>query len=149
MLRSKCFASWPWRSQDDSEETEHLVGEKSIIEQTLHRQSPPPQLEVISSPTSDLDDVSILQRCAQMAQEHLLSIPSPRLLLSPEDVEIMDEQPVAAGGSADILKGKYGGREVVLKAYRHYRSCDITRVVVVRHDHPRRVPANSSCPEVL
>ena len=136
LLRSKRFASGLWRPQDDAEETKRLVDEESIIEQILHRHSPPPQLKVISSPTSDLDDVSLLQQYAQMVQEHLLSILSPRLLLSTEDVEIMDEQPVAAGGSADILKGKHDGREVILKAYRHYRSCDITQVVVVRHDCP-------------
>jgi len=139
LLRSKRFGSGLWRPQGDSEEMERLINEESIIEQTLHLQPPPPQLKVRSSPTSNLDDVALSQRYAQMAQEFLLSLPSPHLLLSPEDVKITDEQPVAAGGSADILKGKHEGSEVVVKAYRYYRLCDITQIVAVRRDHPQRV----------
>lgn len=121
--------------QEDSEERERLV---DLIEPTVRHQSLPPQLKVMSSPTSDLDGVTLLQRYVQMAREFLSFLPSPCLLLSPEDIELMGKQPVAAGGSADILKGKHDGRKVVLKAYRCYRFCDITQVVV-RRDRLRQV----------
>jgi hypothetical protein len=123
------------RPRGDGEERERLVVGESLVEQTLNRRSLSPRLGVMSLPTSDLDDATLLQRYAQIARETLSSPPLPCFLLSPKDVELMDEQPVAAGGSADILKARHDGCEVVLKAYRHNRSCDITQVVVVRRDH--------------
>lgn len=142
LLRSKRLAPGlpiTQRPQDDSEERERLVYRESLSEKTVHRQSIPPQLKVIYFPVSDLDDETLLQQYTQTAQEFLSSLPFPCRLLSPEEVEIADEKPVAAGGSANILKGKHEGSEVVVKAYRYYRLCDITQIVAVCHDRPRRV----------
>jgi len=125
--------------QDDSEERERLVYGESFSGKTIRRHSIPPQLKVIHSPISDLDDATLLQQYTRISREFLSSLPFPCRLLSPEGVEITDDQPVAAGGSADILKGKHKGSEVVVKAYRYYRLCDITQIVAVRCDHPQRV----------
>jgi len=124
------------RSQDDSEEKERLVGGEHLIPQSPNR-PPLPQLEVVNLHTSDLDDVNLLRRYAQMARELLSTLPSPCPLLSPEDVELMDERPIAAGGFSDIRKAKHNGRNVVLKAYRCYRLFDHTQVVVVSRDRWR------------
>jgi len=100
----------------------------------LHLPPLPSQPEVMNSPTSDLDDVTLLRRYAQMAREHLSTLPSSCPLLSPEDVELVGGRPVAAGGFSDIRKAKRDGRNVVLKAYRCYRSFDIAQVFAVRCD---------------
>ena len=142
LLRSKRLASsllTTQSPQDDSEERELLVYGKSLGEKTVHSRSTPPQLKAIPSPISDLDDATLLQQYTQAAQEFLSSLPFPSRLLGPEDVEITNRRPVAAGGSSDILRGKHEGSEVVVKAYRYYRLCDITQIIAVCHDRPRRV----------
>lgn len=135
LLQSKCLASGlrtTRRSQDDGEEKERLIAEEFFAPQSLHRPSPSPQLGVTNPPTSDLDDVILLQHYAQIARELLLTPPFSCSLLSPEDVELMDGQPVAAGGFSDIRKAKNNGRDVVLKEYRCYRLFDIAQVLAVR-----------------
>ena len=119
------------RPRHDGEEGERLIRRESLAAQSLHRTSPPLQPEVVGSPTSD---PTLLRHYAQMAREVLTSLPLPHPFLSSEDLELMDEHPAAAGGFADIWKAKYGGREVMLKAYRCYRSFDITQVSAVRRD---------------
>ena len=124
-----------FRSQDDGEEKERLIGGDSpLAPQSLHHPSVSPQLEVMGSPTSDLDDVALLQKYAQVAQGFLSTLPLLCPWLGPEDIELADEHPVAAGGFADILKAEHNGRSVVFKAYRCYRSSDMTKTVEVRCD---------------
>lgn len=118
-----------WALQDDDEERENLVGGESLAQQIS------PQPEVTSSPASDPEDTLPLQRYAQVARDSLSSLPFSCILLSPEDIELTGEHPVAAGGFADIWKAKHDGREVVLKTYRCYRLFDITLVAAVRLDH--------------
>ena len=141
------------RAQDDGDDREDLViGEyPSPHARSLHRPLPPPQLrvEVRTSPTPDLNDVAILQRYALMAQELISSVPSLCCSLGPEDVKLVDEYPVTAGEFADIWEATYGGRKVVLKSYRCYRSFDVTQVVAVRHDRLCRGVAHGSFVEVL
>ena len=101
--------------------------------QSLHRPPPPSQLEVRSSPTPDSDDgLSLPQHYARTAQDFQLSLPSTCCWLSPKDVDLVDEHPIAAGGFANILEAKYGGRKVVLKSYRCYVSFDVAQVIAVR-----------------
>jgi len=136
LLQSKRFASGlrtTRRSQDDEEEGERLISGEAFVPESLNRPSPPPQLRVVNSSTPDLDDVTLLRRYAQMAREFLSTLPSPGCpLLNPKDLELMDEQPVAAGGYSDVRKAKNNGRNVVLKAHRCYRLFDIAQVVAVR-----------------
>ena len=141
ILRSKrlvsgfCAIRW---SQEDSEETEPLIFKEHLTPhaQSFYPMSPPPQLEVKSPSTLDPDDASLTQRYALVAQDLLSSLPFPYRFLSPEDIELIDDRPVAAGGFADIWKATHGGRRVMLKSYRCYReSFDVARVVAVCCDH--------------
>ena len=129
------------RSQDDDEEREHLAIREYSAPHTrpLHPPSPSPQSGVGSLPTSDLNDATLLQRYALMARESLLSLPSPCCSLGSEDVKLVGEGPIAAGGFADIWEATYGGRKVILKSYRCYRSFDATQVATVRHNPLCRV----------
>ena len=52
--------------------------------------------------------------------------------LDPEEVKLIGEHPIAAGGFADIWEAMYGGRKVVLKSYRCYMTFDVDKVVAVR-----------------
>ncbi|KAF9647214.1 kinase-like protein [Thelephora ganbajun] len=117
------------RSQDDGEERENLVVGGPLVPQSLHHPSLPFQLQAGSFPISDLDSITLLQRYAQIAQELLPSLPSSCPPLSPDDVKLTDERPVAAGWFVDIFEATYGNRKVVLKAYRCYTSFDVARVV--------------------
>jgi len=59
-------------------------------------------------------------------------MPSTLRWLSPEDVELVGEHPVAAGGFANIWQAIHDGRRVVLKSYRRSMSFDVARVIAVR-----------------
>ena len=120
-------------SEDGGEEREYLLaGEYPTPNaQPLHHLSPPPQLEIKGFPISDLDDTTLTQQYAAMVQELLSSLPYPYRLLSPEDVKLVSEHPIAAGRFANLLVGTYKGRKVGLKEYRCYVSFDINQVVAV------------------
>jgi hypothetical protein len=122
------------RSQDDGEEREHLLaGDYSAPDaQPLDCLSLPPQLEIGSFTASDLDDATLMQQYAAMAQEQLSSLPFPCRLLGPKDVELLSEHPIAAGRFANLWVGIYEGRKVGLKEYRCYVSFDVDQVVAVR-----------------
>ena len=122
------------RSQDDAEEREHLVGGESIVQETIHRQSPPQQLEDMGSPASYLGDVTLLQRYAQMAQDLRPSLPLA-CWLGPEDVKLTREHPIAAGRFSNIWEATHNGRKVALKDYRCYVSFDVARVAAVRWNY--------------
>ncbi|KAF9641890.1 hypothetical protein BDM02DRAFT_3273656 [Thelephora ganbajun] len=117
------------RSQDDDEERESLIVGASPVPQSLHCPSPPSQLEAGSLPISDPDGMALLQRCAQTAQELSSFLLSSCPSLSPEDIKLTSERPVAAGGFADIWGAMHDGRKVVLKSYRCYMSFDVAQVV--------------------
>ncbi|KAF9643263.1 hypothetical protein BDM02DRAFT_3264161, partial [Thelephora ganbajun] len=117
------------RSQDDGEEREGLVVGASPVPQSLHRLSLLSQLEARSLPILDLDGMALLQRCAQVAQELSSSLLSSCPSLSPEDIKLTSECPVAAGGFADIWGAIHDGRKVVLKSYRCHMSFDAAQVV--------------------
>jgi hypothetical protein len=78
--------------------------------------------------------MAILQSYMLMAQELLPSLPPLCCSLGPEDVKLVGEYPVAAGGFADILEATHDGRRVSLKSYRCYKSFDVAQIIVVRHD---------------
>jgi hypothetical protein len=120
------------RSQD--EEREHLILGEGPAPRFLHSPSLSSQSETRGSPAPDLDDLPLSQRYAQMAQELLLSLPSPHSL-GPEDFKPVGQHPIAAGGFADIWEGTYEGRKVMLKSYRCYRmSFDVAQVIAVRYN---------------
>lgn len=52
-----------------------------------------------------------------------------------EEVKIIGEHPIAAGGFANVWEGIHDSRKVVLKSYRCYMSFDVNNVVTVRYDH--------------
>ena len=103
--------------------------------QSLHRPSLPPQFEARGSPASDLENSPLSHRYAQMARELLSSLPPPCCLLGPEDFKLVGEQPIAAGRFANVWKGTYEGRKVVLKSYRCYELFDVVQVAAVRSNH--------------
>ena len=107
----------------------------------------PPQLAVESSPAPD--DVCLSGRYAQVAQGLMPSLPSTCHLLSPPDIKLVSEHPIAAGGFANIWEGTHGGRKVVLKSYRCYVSFDAAQVVAVRCNPLCLVPIDDSLTEVL
>jgi len=119
-------------SRDDDGERKHLVGGESLVPRILHRLSLLPQLEVVSLPASDLDDIILLQSYARMAQDLRLSMPSTCRWPCPEDVKLVGEHPIAAGAFANIWEVTYDGCKAVLKSYRCYISFDVAQVVAVR-----------------
>jgi len=119
-------------SQDDGEEREHLIDRESIVKETpLRHQPPPPQLEDVGSPASYLDDVTLLQRYAQMARGLRPSLPFTCRWLGPEDVKVICERPIAAGRFSNVFEATYDGRKVILKAFRCYVSFDVAQVAAV------------------
>ena len=120
------------RRQDDGEEKERLICDESPVPETIRRQQLPSQIWLISSPTSDLNDVALLQRYAQVARNLRSSLPPSYRWLGPEHVKFICERPVAAGGFADIWEATYNGRKVILKLYRCYVSFDVAQVAAVR-----------------
>ena len=70
-----------------------------------------------------------------MAQDRRSSLPYACHWLGPEDIEIVGERPMGAGGFADIWEGTHNGRKIVLKSYRCYISFDAAQVVAVRCNH--------------
>ena len=111
---------------------ESSIAEESLSLQSLHCPPPPSQFEVRSSPTPDSNGLSLPQHYARMAQDLQPSLSSSCRWLSPKDVDLVGEHPIAAGGFANILEAKYGGRKVVLKSYRCYVSFDVAQVIAVR-----------------
>ena len=128
-LVSKVFAVQ--KSQKDGEEKKRLADGEPLVPKSLPLLSPPPQAKVMSSPASELDDVTLLRGYAGVARQRLLALPTPCPLLSFRDVEFLDGHPIAAGGFTDIRKAKHDGCEVALKVYRCCRSFDITQVSAV------------------
>jgi hypothetical protein len=117
------------------EEREYLIVGEGPAPRSLHGPSLSSQPESRGIPTPDLDDLPLSQRYAQMAQELLLSLPSPYHSLGPEDFKPVGKRPTAAGGFADIWEGTYEGRKVMLKSYRCYRmSFDVAQVIAVRYN---------------
>ena len=115
-------------------ETSSVVGE-SPVPQFLYLPTAPSLLELESSPAPGLNDVPLSQHYARMAQDLRLSLPSTCRWLDPEGVRLVDEQPIAAGGFANIYEATYDSRKVVLKSYRCYMSFDVVQVVAVRYNH--------------
>ena len=129
------------RPQDDGEEREPLIGEKSLVQETFFHQQLPSRIQLISSPTSNLNDVALLQHYAQVAQDLRSSLPSSCRWLRPEVVKLIYEGPIEAGGFANIWEAAYNGRRVALKSYRCYTSFDVAQVAAVRCNYNlRRVP---------
>ena len=80
--------------------------------------------------------MSLAQRYAQMAQNLRSSLsPTTCHWLDPEDVNLIGEYPIAAGGFANIYGATYDGRKVILKSYRCYELFDAARVVAVCCSH--------------
>ena len=136
-----------WKSQDDDEEREDLgVGRPAVP------QSPSPpsnRLEVRSLSLPDLDSAYISQHYMQMAQNILTSLLLPCPILSPHNVKLAEEHPIAAGGFANIWKATYAGGEVVLKSYRCYKSFNVTQVITVRWVTRSKCSVGNSLPEIL
>ena len=135
LLRSQRFVSalrTIRRPQGDGEERERLIGEEPSVLETIRRQQLPSRIQLISSPTFDLNDVALLHRYAQVARDLRSSLPPSYRWLGPEHVKFICERPVAAGGFADIWEATYNGRKVMLKLYRCYVSFDVAQVAAVR-----------------
>ena len=88
------------------------------------------RLEVGSS-SPDSSGVSLSQGYTRIAQDLRSSLPPTCRWLNPEDVDLVGEHPIAAGGFANIHEAKYGGHKVALKSYRCYVSFDVAQVVSV------------------
>jgi len=117
-----------------------LRGESSVVDeypssQPLHCLPETPRLEVGGSRTPTLSGVSPSRHYAQVAQDLRPSMPSPYRWLYPEDIKLVGEHPIGAGGFANIWEVTYNGRKAVLKSYRCYVSSDVAQVVAVRSNH--------------
>ena len=117
-----------------------LRGESSIADehpssQPLDRLPETPRLKVGSSRTPALSGASPSERYAQMAQDLRPSMPSTCHWVEPEDIKLVGEHPIGAGGFANIWEVTHNGRKAVLKSYRLYISSDVTQVVAVRSTH--------------
>ena len=88
---------------------------------------PPAQV----SPTPYFSGVPLSRRYAHMAQDLRLSLPSTCRWLGPEDVSLIGERPMVAGGFTNVYEATYYGRKVVLKSYRCYVSFDVAQVLAV------------------
>ena len=94
-----------------------------------HDQSMPPPLGVERSLPIDPDAL----------REHLVDLVShlPPLLpdsckwLEQGDLEFFGEQPIDAGGIADVWVGMMGDRKIAIKSYRYYSSSDYLPIYVV------------------
>jgi len=72
-------------------------------------------------------------------REHLVDLVShlPPLLpdsckwLEQGDLEFFGEQPIDAGGIADVWVGMMGDRKIAIKSYRYYSSSDYLPIYVV------------------
>jgi hypothetical protein len=122
----------------------YLVAGEHPSPQPLDRLPAPPRLEVRGLPTPHTDDTPPSQRYAQIVQDLRSSLPFASRWLSPEDVEIVGEHPIGAGGFADVWEGTHGGRKVVLKSYRCYTSFDVVQIIAVRCT-PTYVVYNTDC----
>ena len=114
-----------------------LRGESSVVDE--HPSSRPPhcppetpRLKVGSSPTPALSGISLSQRYAQMAQDLRPSMSFACRWLDPEDIKLVGEHPISAGGFTNIWEVIHNGRKAVLKSYRCYASSDVTQAVTVR-----------------
>ena len=57
--------------------------------------------------------------------------------LEPDDVKMVGDIPIGAGGSADIWEGTIYGGSIFQKSYRCYEICDVERILQVRkHEEP-------------
>jgi len=117
-----------------------LRGESSVVgedasSQPLDRLPEPPRLKVGSTATPGLSGISVSQRYAQMAQDLRSSMPFTCHWLDPEDIKLVGECPIDAGGFTNIWEVTCDGRKAVLKSYRCYVSFDIAQVVAVRSNH--------------
>lgn len=95
------------------------------------RPPPPPALPpAVHNPP--LPDDDILSQCyfgpAQKLRPTSSSIPH---MLTRDDVQMVGERPVGAGGFADIWRGTLDTRQVAVKSYRRYLSFDLSRVRLV------------------
>jgi len=61
-------------------------------------------------------------------------MPSTCRWLGPEEVKLVGDRQIAAGGFANIWEATHDGRVVVLKSYRYSMTDDIARIVAVRCD---------------
>ena len=114
---------------------ESSVADEHPLSQPLDRTPETPRLKVGSSHTPSLSGVSPSQHYAQMAQNLRSSMPFPCRWLDPEDIKLVGEHPIGAGGFANIWKATRNGRKAVLKSYRCSISSDIAEVVAVRSNH--------------
>jgi len=95
-----------------------------------------PRLKVGGSHnTPALSGISLSKHYAQVAQNLRSSMSSTCRWLDPEDIELVGEHPIGAGGSANIWEVIYNGRKVVLKSYRCYVSSNVAQLVAVRSSH--------------
>ena len=92
-----------------------LRGESSVVgehasSQPLGRLPEPPPFKVGSTPTPALSRISVSQRYAQMAQDLRSSIPFTCRWLDPEDIKLVGEYPISAGGFTNIWEATCDGR---------------------------------------
>ena len=95
------------------------------------RPPPPPVFPpMVHNPPFPDDDI-LCQYHLGLAQKLRPSSSSIPHLLAKDDVRIVGERPVGAGGFADIWKGSLDARQVAVKSYRRYLSFDLSRACLV------------------
>ena len=102
----------------------------------------------------DSPSVPILDRDLQYehypeAVRHLRpSFPPTCAFVEPDDVKVVGDIPISAGGFADIWEGVIDGRSIFQKSYRCYEYCDIERIFQVRNELFAHTAYSHSIPEI-
>ena len=105
------------------------------------RPPPPPSIpSVVHNPPFPDDDI-LCQYHLSLAQKLRPSSSSVPHLWAEDDVQIVGERPVSAGGFADIWKGYLDTRQVAVKSYRRYLSVDLSQVYLVGLVSSHEAPA--------
>lgn len=122
-------------SLDSAPSTETLRSSRNTLRHNPSSSANTTRLEIRSSSTPDLNGMSLSQRYALMAQDLRSSLPSTCPWLGSEDVDLISERPISAGGFANLYEATHNDRKVALKSYRCYTSFDIAQVIAVRYNH--------------
>jgi hypothetical protein len=78
------------------------------------------------------------ERYSEAVRQLCPSFPLTCTFLEPDEVKVVGDTPVGAGGFADIWKGTLDGRTVLQKSYRRYKYCDIESIFQARNGSSAR-----------
>ena len=75
------------------------------------------------------------ERCSEAVRQLRPLFPSACVSFEPGEVEVVGDNPIAAGGFADIWEGTLDSHSIIQKSYRCYETCDVERIFRVRSEY--------------